>query len=128
VRESATRASPARSSALSTAARSADLGDGCFLSAAQRIVAPLTDPASGPCAAQYPVGMNTRLGAGEKLSLDVMKCRLRPLDFPDYPVTFTADEQAQLRAAFPTGVCDNGRAGVEQRAPNCTWRDSGDRP
>ena len=108
--------------------RPADVGDGCYLSPTQRILEPLTDPAGGQCAAQYPVGANTRLVAGEELSLDVMKCRLRPLDFGDYPVTFTADEQAMLRAAFPSGVCDYGRPGVGQVRPRGTWLSYGDRP
>ncbi len=108
--------------------RPADLGDGCYLSATQRIVEPLTDPASGQCAAQYPVAANTRLRAGEGLSLDTMKCRLRPLDFGDYPVTFTAAERAELRSAFPTGVCDYSRPGAGQHAPHGTWRNYGDQP
>ena len=57
-----------------------------------------------------------------------MKCRLRPLNFADYPVTFTAAEQAELRAAFSSGVCDYGRPGVGQARPRGTWLSYGDRP
>lgn len=106
--------------------RPGDLGDGCYLSAASRITEKLTYPASGQCGAQYPVAANTRLVAGESLSLDVLKCRLRPLDFHDYPVAFTAAERTRLRAAFPGGVCDYGRPGVGQRAPIGTWLSYGD--
>jgi hypothetical protein len=68
------------------------------------------------------VAANTRLVAGERLSVDVMKCRLRLLDFADYPVTFTAEEQAQLRETFATGVCDYDQDGVGQVPPRGTWR------
>ncbi|WP_329048669.1 DUF6351 family protein [Amycolatopsis sp. NBC_01488] len=106
--------------------RPADLGDGCYLSAASRITEKLTYPASGRCGTQYPVAADTRMVAGEKLSLDVLKCRLRPLDFRDYPVTFTAADRKRLRAAFPGGVCDYSRPGVGQRAPIGTWLSYGD--
>jgi hypothetical protein len=106
--------------------RPADLGDGCYLSPASRITEKLTYPASGQCGAQYPVAANTRMVAGESLSLDVLKCRLRPLDFRDYPVTFTAAERARLRGAFPDGVCDYRRPGVGQRPPIGTWLSYGD--
>ncbi|MEV6823841.1 DUF6351 family protein [Amycolatopsis sp. NPDC051102] len=106
--------------------RPGDLGDGCYLSAASRITEPLTYPASGQCGAQYPVATNTRMVAGESLALDVLKCRLKPLDFRDYPVTFTAADRQRLRAAFPSGVCDYSRPGVGQRPPIGTWLSYGD--
>jgi hypothetical protein len=104
----------------------ADLGDGCYLSPAQRILEPLTDPASGRCAALYPVGTNPRLAAGEDLTMSVLKCRLRPLDFGDYPVPFTAAEQEQLRETFPDGVCDYSLPGVGQHPPLAAWLSYGD--
>jgi hypothetical protein len=56
----------------------------------------------------------------------VLKCRLRPLDFAAYaPVVFTPAEQAQLRTAFPSGVCDYQRPGVGQQRPKGTWLDYG---
>lgn len=106
--------------------RPGDLGDGCYLSAASRITEKLTYPASGQCGAQYPVAANTRMVAGESLSLDVLKCRLEPLDFHDYPVAFTTADRKRLRAAFPDGVCDYSRPGVGQRAPIGTWLSYGD--
>jgi len=106
--------------------RPGDLGDGCYLSATQRILAPVTDPASGPCAAQYPVATNPRLVSGEPLAMNVLKCALVPLDFDSYPVTFTAAEKAQLRATFPTGVCDYRRPGVGAQRPISTWLSYGD--
>ncbi|WP_372665994.1 DUF6351 family protein [Amycolatopsis kentuckyensis] len=106
--------------------RPADLGDGCYLSAASRITEKLTYPASGQCGAQYPVAANTRMVAGEDLSLDVLKCRLKPLDFRDYPVTFTAADRKRLSATFPGGVCDYSRPGVGRHAPLGTWLSYGD--
>jgi hypothetical protein len=99
-----------------------DLGDGCYLSATTRIREALTYPSGGRCGAAYPVAANTRMAAGESLSMDVLKCSLKPLDFRAYPVTFTAEEQRQLRATFRTGVCDYDRRGVGQRRPTGTWR------
>lgn len=99
----------------------ADLGDGCYLSASQRILEPLTNPATGRCGALYPVGSNTQLVAGQKASQDVLKCRLRPLRWSAYPVAFTRAEKRQLRLAFPTGVCDYDRRGVGQQRPRGTW-------
>jgi uncharacterized tannase-like protein DUF6351 len=106
--------------------RPADLGDGCFLSAAQRVVAKVTDPASGPCAAAFGVAANPREIAGEQQAMGVLKCALRPINFHDYPVTFTAAQQAQLRATFPQGVCDYGRSGVDQHKPSGDWLSYGD--
>lgn len=106
--------------------RPADLGDGCYLSPTQRILEPLTYPSGGQCGALHPVAANTRMAAGADLSMDVLKCRLRPLDFGDYPVAFTPEEQQKLRAAFPRGVCDHTRPGIGQRKPLGTWLGYGD--
>jgi hypothetical protein len=103
-----------------------DLGDGCYLSATTRIRQTLTYPPGGECGARFPVGANTRMAAGEKLAMDVMKCALKPVDFRDYPVTFTAAERAQLRAAFPGGVCDYDRTSAGYRKPIGTWLSYGD--
>jgi hypothetical protein len=102
-------------------AKPADLTDGCYLPSGLRISEPLTYPASGQCGAVYPVASNPRLVAGEGLIRSTLKCTLRPLDFADYPVTFTAAEQAQLRGAFPSGVCDYASPGVGHRSPIGTW-------
>jgi Tannase-like family of unknown function (DUF6351) len=104
----------------------AGLGDGCYLSASQRITAPVTDPATGPCAALYPVGQDPRIAAGESLSMSVLKCRLVPLRFSSYPVSFTPAEKAELQAAFPAGVCDYNLPGIGQRPPLAPWLSYGD--
>lgn len=106
----------------------AGLSDGCFLSATDLVRQTLTDPGTGQCGAAFPVGSNPRMVAGEGLSMPALKCSLRPLNFRDYPVTFTAVEQQELRRAFPTGVCDYGRPGVASRQPIASWLSYGDDP
>lgn len=106
----------------------AGLTDGCFLSATNLVHQTLTDPGTGQCGAAYPVASNPRIVAGEPLTMPALKCSLKPLNFGDYPVTFTADEQAELRQAFPTGVCDYSRPGVGVRAPIASWLSYGDNP
>jgi len=99
----------------------ADLGDGCYVESGERILEPLTYPSGGRCGALYPIGANPRLVAGAKTSMRVLKCRLAPIDFADYPVSFTAEQRARLRATFSHGVCDYSRPGVGQRHPRGTW-------
>ncbi|KAA9166289.1 hypothetical protein FPZ12_001600 [Amycolatopsis acidicola] len=98
--------------------RPRDVSDGCYVGG-QRIQAPLD---SGQCGAAYPVAGNPRTVAGEGQAMDVLKCRLRPLDFRTYPVRFTVAQQATLRTAFPDGVCDYGKPGVGAQAARGTWR------
>jgi hypothetical protein len=101
--------------------RPADLGDGCFLANGQRIMEPLSYRGTGQCPAQFPVFSNPRLVAGQALDEAVLKCSLTPIDFAAYPVAFTPDQQARMRAALPEGVCDYSRRGVGEQAPLGTW-------
>jgi hypothetical protein len=56
-----------------------------------------------------------RTVAGEGVETDLNKCALRPLRRSDYyPVQFTDAQWERLEKAFPTGVCDWGRRGVDQ--------------
>ncbi|MFS8097436.1 DUF6351 family protein [Lentzea alba] len=108
------------------AGKPAGLADGCYLSATERIAGPMTSPASGPCAAQYPVGENPRLVAGAPLTSDVLKCRLRPVDFTQYRVPLTPADKAALRETFPEGVCDYRLPGIGQTSPLGSWLGYGD--
>ncbi len=108
--------------------RPSALTDGCFLSATDLVHQTLTDPGTGQCGASFPVASNPRMVAGEPLTMPALKCSLRPLHFRDYPVTFTSAEKAQLRQAFPTGVCDYNRRGVGVQAPIGSWLSYGDNP
>jgi uncharacterized tannase-like protein DUF6351 len=102
--------------------RPRDLADGCYVSATERITEPQTYPSSGRCGQLYPAAANPRLVAGADLSMTTIKCRLKRLDFADYPVTFTAEEKTLLRQAFPKGVCDYTRKGVSERPARSTWQ------
>jgi uncharacterized tannase-like protein DUF6351 len=104
----------------------ASLTDGCYLNG-RLVHQPLTYPATGQCATDYPIGSDTRLKSGEPLPETTLKCALRPLDFADYPVRFTKAEQGKLRQAFPTGVCDHTRPGPGENQQPTAWRDYGDR-
>jgi hypothetical protein len=86
--------------------RPATLSDACWTSATTRIDEPFGLGLGGTCAPLYPAFGDTRLAAGEGLADDTLKCRLKPIDFDSYGVAFTAEQQARLRATFPTGVCD----------------------
>jgi len=73
----------------------------------------------GPCI--IPPSGNPRIGAGEPLTDDVLKCQLKPMNRTEYfPVLFTDDEWAQLQTAFPDGVCDYTKPGVNQQ-PTIPW-------
>lgn len=108
--------------------RPTSLSDGCYLSATNLVHQPLTDPATGACAAAYPIAGNPRTVAGQPLPMSQLKCQLVPLDRSSYGVTFTDEQWARLRAAFPTGVCDYSVPGVGQRAPIAPWLSYGSDP
>lgn len=101
--------------------RPADVSDGCFRDDGTLLHEPLSYGGSGECASLFPVGSNTRLVAGEPLAMPALKCALRPLDFARYPVAFTDVQKAELRSAFPTGVCDYRRPGPQQQRPAGVW-------
>jgi hypothetical protein len=64
------------------------------------------------CNSLYPHYGDTRTAAGSPLTDDIIQCQLKPLRRTDYKVTFTSAEWAQLKSAFPNGVCDYSRPGV----------------
>jgi hypothetical protein len=71
---------------------------------------------------------SVRMGAGESVASDIMKCQLKPLVRSDYtPIQFTDAEWTELQQAFPTGVCDWSQAGVAQQLNN-TWQSYDDGP
>jgi hypothetical protein len=56
-----------------------------------------------------------------------MKCQLKPLRRSEYaPIQFTDDEWASIEKAFPTGVCDWSKPGVDQQ-PTIPWMTYQDR-
>jgi hypothetical protein len=68
--------------------------------------------------------VETRFGtphtvAGESVATDSNKCTLKPLRQADYyPIMFNADQWQRLQQAFPTGVCDWTRPGIDQAGAN----------
>jgi hypothetical protein len=85
---------------------------------ANGIPAPCVVPASG----------SPRLGAGEPIVNDYWECQLKPLTRQHFPstVSFTQAEWAQLKAAFPTGVCDYSKPAVDrqQTVPWLTYQNA----
>jgi hypothetical protein len=69
---------------------------------------------TGPSRANdlYPFHSDPRVVAGGPLSMDVLKCDLKPVRPSDYKVAFSPDQWARLKQIFPTGVCDFARPGV----------------
>jgi hypothetical protein len=91
----------------------ADATDACYVNGSK-----VTDRAV--CRAAFPHYADPRIAAGAPASNDVLKCALKPLRQKDYPVSFTPAQWNRLQAAFPRGVCDYRRPGVE-RAPSVAW-------
>lgn len=100
-------------------AKPATLQEGCVTRDASRtfVAEAQTDDTSSVCGGLYPVHSFPRGVAGESIASDVIKCRLKAVDFNDYAVTFTSGERSQLKAIFPHGVCDWSKRGVGQRPP-----------
>jgi hypothetical protein len=85
---------------------------------------PGVDQADGVCtldAAQTRFGTPATV-AGESIATDTNKCQLKPLRRSDYyPKVFTDAQWAALASAFPAGVCDFSKPGVQQQA-TIPWR------
>jgi hypothetical protein len=101
-------------------AKPADLVDSCWTTTGERIIEPQTF-AGGRCNALYPTFPGPRVVAGGPASNNVLKCQLKPIDFGEYKVTFSAAEKARLATIFPSGVCDYTKPGVEQQVPKGIW-------
>ncbi len=102
-------------------ARPADLTDACWTPDGRKIVEPQTYGREGECNRLYPPHSAPRLEAGAPLADDIWKCELKPIDWSDYTVTFTAAEKARLHAIFPGGVCDWSKPGVGRVPLKTTW-------
>ena len=76
---------------------------------------------SGRCESLYPSAPGPREVAGAPLASDIVKCRTKPVDPSHYAVTFSAEEEAELRSIFAGGVCDWTQPGVGQTGLRGTW-------
>ncbi len=111
-----------------------ELQNDCIAPSGERIVdepsfnlEALFDNTGGPCNSLFPPHAGLRLVAGGPLTNDVLKCQLKPIDYDDYAVQFTADERARLEDIFSAGVCDWSKPGVNQTT-NQTWLSYGPSP
>ncbi len=102
-----------------------DLSDACWSSPTTKIEEQFEYQQPGACETLYPTYGDTRTAAGGGLAGDTFKCQLAPLDVAAYPVTFTPEQQDRLKAAFPTGVCDWSKPGVDAQPPLGPWLDYG---
>jgi len=103
--------------------------DGCWATATQFIAEPQTfsSQPNSQCNQLFPSYAAPRIVAGGPLAGNVIKCQLKPIDVNDYDVTFTDAGMEQLRAIFPTGVCDWSKPGVNQVGV-VTWASFGPSP
>jgi hypothetical protein len=92
----------------------ADVVDACWTTAGVKIVETQTLDGPGQCNQLFPVGVPPEYVAGAPIELDVVKCKLKPVDMGDYAVPFTAEQRSRLEAIFPDGVCDWSKRGVRQ--------------
>jgi Tannase-like family of unknown function (DUF6351) len=95
--------------------RPKDAVDTCWDLSGNKIVEPATTDSTTRCNQIYPYFSQPQLQAGQASTRDVLKCALKPINFADYSVVFTAAEQAQLRSVFPNGICDYSQAGIGQQ-------------
>jgi len=96
--------------------------DTCWDPDGNKIVEPASFDGSGKCNALYPVHSEPRLAAGAPLTNDVLKCELKPVDYADYKVSFTATQKTRMSAIFPSGVCDYKKAGIEHEKLKGTYQ------
>jgi Tannase-like family of unknown function (DUF6351) len=102
----------------------ADLQEGCNT----RDVSPffivqeqVRDPATS-CEGLYPSHSFPREVAGANIAADIVKCRTHKPRPRDYAVAFTPAQWARLETAFPDGVCDWDKRGVNQVDLEGTWQ------
>jgi hypothetical protein len=104
--------------------RPSDLVEGCMTRDPNPVFVPQAlerNPATS-CESLYPSNSFPREVAGAGVAADVIKCQLRAPQRADYPVAFSDPQWARLQAAFPQGVCDWTRPGVEQQGLAGTWQ------
>ena len=111
--------------------RPAGLTDGCWtFDVNPQFIAERQTWSSQPdsqCNGLWPSYSFPRKVAGGPLAENVLKCRLKSIDHRDYAVALTPAQLARLHAAFPNGVCDWSRRGVNQTGVR-TWASFGPSP
>jgi hypothetical protein len=96
--------------------------DSYWDAAGKKFVETATFDGKGGFNTTYPVHSEPRLVAGAPLTNDVLKCQLKPINYSEYKVPFTAAQKSRMAAIFPAGVCDFSKPGVEQVPLKGTYR------
>jgi hypothetical protein len=97
----------------------AEAFDFCYLSTDTTFSTKITDQSVCDADPRLKAYSSPRQTAGGPLSENVLKCQLKPFNPADYNVTFTQDQLTRLQqVAFPTGVCDWSKLGVNQQPAN----------
>jgi len=105
-----------RTQAQVIAAKPAVAFDLCYLTSDPTFSTKVTDMALCDADPRLMRHESPRQIAGGPLAENILKCQTKPFDLANYPgVTFSADQLARLRAAFPEGVCDWSKPGVGQQ-------------
>lgn len=104
-----------------------DAVDACWTAAGVKIVETQTLSGSGQCNTLFPAGLSASLVAGAPIALDIIKCQLKPISAADYTAVLTAAQTVRLNLAFPQGVCDWTKPGVEQ-TKSTPWASFGPSP
>lgn len=104
-----------------------DLVDACYNTAtpAVKIAETQTAFGTGQCNTLYPMYTSPSYVAGAPITLDVMKCQLKPVVATDYSITLTAAQVDRLKTVFPEGVCDWSKPGVGQVNAGQVWASFG---
>jgi hypothetical protein len=87
-----------------------------------------TELPAAACDATVQSYATPRIAAGMPQADDTIKCELQPLRRESYaPIAFTDAQWAELQKAFPKGVCDYSKPGVD-RTPTVPWLSYRDGP
>src|SRR5262245_738374 len=103
----------------------ADLQEGCYTRDPTPVFIPETQireqQGATTCNQLYPTNSFPREVAGADIAADIIKCQLKRLDPADYTVSFSPAQWERLQKAFPSGVCDWSKPGLEEQDPLGTW-------
>jgi hypothetical protein len=104
------------------AAKPADLVDACYTDGGSvKIEETQVYRGDTKCNRLYPAFSTPRMVAGEPLTNDVLKCRLKPIAAADYAGKLDDRALTELKAIFPSGVCDFRKPGVGQVRTKTPW-------
>jgi Tannase-like family of unknown function (DUF6351) len=92
--------------------RPSGVTDGCYTKDGRKIAD------MKRCAEMFPAYANPRLNAGMPIASTMLKCALKPVDGKDYSQALTGAQLTALKTAFPSGVCDYTRKGIDVRPPD----------